>query len=213
MLSTEFNMTYVRNILLFALLTVTQLGFSPTAEACSCMPPDLVRSVSDSDHVIRGKVRGKLVFGSNRYFRFRIKRTYKGCYEPGEAVYLQSSASSSMCGQDLNVNGRYLITGNAATAPNGAQVISFNLCGYNTLFSSTTADERTYLNNRELDCPNYQGCPDGSPTVSCTVDPCQNAPSCSGGPCVENFCGGCNREYYNTGGEAVCATNWTVTPP
>ena len=213
MLTQEDLMAIVRFFLLSMLLTIFGAGFSSTAEACSCMPPDLVRSVSESDHVIRGKVRGKAVFGSDRYFRFRIKRTYKGCYEPGETVYLRSSAASSLCGQDLNVNGRYLITGISDTAPNGVPVIAFNLCGYNTLFSSTTAAERTYLNNREISCPSYQGCPDGSPMVSCSIDPCKNAPACSGGPCVENYCGGCNREYYNTAGEAVCDLNWTVTPP
>jgi hypothetical protein len=206
-------MENIRFVVLTSLLALTSLSVTSTADACSCLPPDLVRSVSDSDYVVRGRVRGKTVFGSDRYFRFRIKRTYKGCYEPGETVYLRSSATSTLCGQDLNLNGRYLITGTQDTAPNGVAVIAFDLCGHNTLFSSTTSDERTFLNNREISCPSYQGCADGTPMVSCFVDPCQNAPSCSGGPCVENFCGSCNREYYNTSGEAVCAPNWTVTPP
>ena len=207
-------MTHIRLVALSCLLFLASFAMPTSAEACSCMQPDLVRSVSDNDHVFRGRVRAKIVFGPYRYFKMRIRRTYKGCYEPGGIVYLRSSAQSSMCGQDLSVGDRYLITGSDDTAPNGSPIVSFNICGYNTLFNNTTAAERTYLNNRYVDCPGtYQGCAEGSPQVNCVVDPCQNAPTCGGGPCEESFCGGCNREYYDSSGDAVCESDWTITPP
>jgi hypothetical protein len=40
--------------------------------------------------------------------------------------------------------------------------------------------------------------------VECFADPCQVAPSCGDGECVANYCGGCNAEFYDESGYAVC---------
>ncbi|HTU63496.1 MAG TPA: hypothetical protein VMF89_33770, partial [Polyangiales bacterium] len=40
--------------------------------------------------------------------------------------------------------------------------------------------------------------------VQCFADPCSVAPACTEGECVANYCGGCNAEFYDTFGHAVC---------
>ncbi|KAH3859209.1 hypothetical protein DPMN_101925 [Dreissena polymorpha] len=47
--------------------------------------------------------------------------------------------------------------------------------------------------------PSRPSCPDGSPLVNCFMDPCSGA-ICYNPPnltCRANYCGGCNREWYN----------------
>eukprot|EP01097_Dermamoeba_algensis_P001600 TRINITY_DN159_c0_g1_i7.p1 TRINITY_DN159_c0_g1~~TRINITY_DN159_c0_g1_i7.p1 ORF type:complete len:556 (+),score=136.46 TRINITY_DN159_c0_g1_i7:38-1705(+) len=58
-------------------------------------------------------------------------------------------------------------------------------------------------------------CPPGVRTVNCFVDPCQTpAPEgCSFAKCVPNFCGGCNRKFFDESGNEVCtAPKPTIVP-
>lgn len=207
-------MSVSRIVLTAGFLLTSGLTMPSTAEACSCMQPSAVRSTSDSDNVFRGRVIKKKTFGTDRYFKFKVKRTYKGCYEAGDIVYLRTAVSSATCGQNLNSGGRYLITGDNSSNPAGDPIVTFNMCGYNVLFNTTTSAERDYLNSRYVDCPGaYQGCADGGPMVSCFIDPCTTGQVCTTGTCTANYCGGCNAEFYDASGNATCDTEWTVSPP
>jgi hypothetical protein len=186
------------------------------AEACSCLPPDLVRTTSDSDHVLIGRIKRKRKQAGTRYFQLEVEGTVKGCYVPGELVILKSPVSGATCGINLMKNKRYVVTGYKSTLNNGNPAISINACGHNYEWGATPAVERDFLLSRYVDCPSqgYQQCADGSLPMSCTVDPCTTySGSCTSGTCVANYCGGCNREFYDSSGDAVCETEWSVTPP
>jgi hypothetical protein len=207
-------MTMIRIFVATCLLLITGLVMPSTAEACKCIQPNVVRNTSQASDVFRGKVKKKKTFGMTRYFKFVVKRTYKGCYQAGDVVYLRSPVSSAPCGKNLSVGSRYLITGDAGTTAAGNLIVDFDICGFNVEFNTTTPAEREYLNNRYVDCAGgFQGCADGGPVVSCLIDPCTNAPACATGTCVANYCGGCNVEFYDASRDATCVNDWTVTPP
>lgn len=55
-------------------------------------------------------------------------------------------------------------------------------------------------------CYKFSGCPDGSQPVNCLIDPCQVTPPpyCVYSRCEANYCGGCNRRYFDFFGHEVC---------
>jgi hypothetical protein len=210
-------MTIIRILIATCLLLITGLVMPSSAEACSCVQPNVAFNTSIADQVFRGRVKKRKTFGTTRYFQFRIKRTYKGCYQAGDLVYLKSDTAST-CFKNLDVGSRYLITGDDILTTAAGPVVKIGMCGYNVLFNSTTPAERAYLNSRYVDCPGtYQGCADGGPVYNCLVDPCGSIGSvgtgCTNGTCVANYCGGCNAEWYDINGEATCVSDWTITPP
>ena len=202
--------------LVIAVITfiLVNLSIPATAEACSCMPPDLVRTTNESDHVMVGKVVRKRKKGQTRYFELEINRTFKGCFVAGSSVILRSPVSGATCGINLAKNRRYLITGYDSSLQNGNPAISINSCGHIYEWQTVPQTDRAFLNSRYVDCPSQgvQQCADGTMPMSCTVDPCSTYNgTCTG--CVANYCGGCNREFYDANGDAICETEWTVTPP
>jgi eight-cysteine-cluster-containing protein len=61
------------------------------------------------------------------------------------------------------------------------------------------------LAGRSVCCGDECSCADGSSPVSCFADPCEVTPACSEADvCVANYCGGCNAEFYDASGYAVC---------
>ena len=48
-------------------------------------------------------------------------------------------------------------------------------------------------------------CPDGSEPVNCFVAPCDvsSCPAYPDATCIDNYCGGCNAEYFDEYGERV----------
>jgi hypothetical protein len=52
-----------------------------------------------------------------------------------------------------------------------------------------------------------RGCPHGIPEVRCVQAPCRLArePPCPEAfKCVDNYCGGCNFDWYNENGSLAC---------
>ena len=178
--------------------------FSTDAEACSCTPPDLVETYNNATDVLRVRVLRERRYNGLFYYRARVHTTYKGCAAPGEVVTLSTPVSSATCGQRLDVGGDYLIT-SYAPAPSViglSRVLPFNICGFNRPFDTLEREQIEFLDTRFNCCGDTCACVN-SPLVHCFVDPCSVA-TCPEGECVANYCGGCNAEFYNEYGQAVC---------
>jgi eight-cysteine-cluster-containing protein len=83
-------------------------------------------------------------------------------------------------------------------------VLSIDSCDYNPAVSALTEHDREFLEQRQVCCGDACTCADGTAPVNCFADPCSVAPACSEGTCQANYCGGCNAEFYDENGYAVC---------
>lgn len=191
------------------ILMIVTLGAALTAnieraEACKCAPPTVESSYNNSSDVVRARVLSKTQLGSTTRYRARIARTFKGCLTASQTVVFTTPTSSATCGAQLQVGDDYLINADAAGSYLGFSQFAINSCDYNRLFPSLTAHDLGFLNGRTVCCGARCACADGSQPVNCFVDPCQVAPECPEGECVANYCGGCNAEFYDDTGRAVC---------
>ena len=192
----------VRLATLFFLLLA---AIPSTAQACSCIQPDLIRTYREVTDVIRGRTIGSWVVGSNTYYSMRVKKVFKGCAAVDRIVYLTTPTSSASCGQSLKVGKVYLITGDETPSSYTRPVFAFNACGFNERPRQLTADERSFLQSRPVECNNkFVECADGSTLVSCFVDPCQVNTCSSATVCEANYCGGCQAEFYDSSNYAAC---------
>ncbi len=168
------------------------------ADACSCLPPDLVRSYNQSDGVLRVKVLRERLRGEQVQYRARILTTYKGCLRPGHLVRLVTPASSALCGVRLEPGREYLVTGNDLPR----RTLAVQSCGFNVPFETLSREQRHFLDTRFGCCGDACSCVASDP-VQCFADPCQVA-TCPEAECMSNYCGGCNAEFYDEAGQAVC---------
>ena len=174
------------------------------AEACRCLPPTVESSYNGSSDVVRARVLSRVNAGGTTWYRARVVRTFKGCLAPKQLVLLSTPTSSATCGAMLAVGAEYLINGDSAGALLGVPRLTINSCDYNRRASELSAHDREFLAGRTVCCGDRCTCADGSQPVQCFVDPCQVAPACDEGECVANYCGGCNAEFYDDAGYAVC---------
>jgi hypothetical protein len=193
-----------RLVLMIATLGAALTADVERAEACKCLPPTVESSYNNSSDVVRARVLSKVQAGDTTRFRARVQRTFKGCLTPSQIVVLTTPSSSATCGAQLQVGGSYLIHGDAAGSYLGLSQLAINSCDFNRLFASLTAHDRAFLDGRTVCCGARCTCADGTRPVNCFVDPCQVAPECPEGECVANYCGGCNAEFYDESGFAVC---------
>lgn len=176
---------------------------SRAAEACSCLVPTVENSYNSSSDVVTAAVSFGFTIGGTQYYLARVQRTFKGCLAAGDWVVLRTPASSATCGVELTAR-RYLINGQEDGRQFGLPALRIGLCGYNQPVADLTERDLAFLDGRTVCCGDTCGCADGSLPVQCFVDPCQVAPECSLGECVANYCGGCNAEFYDDLGNAVC---------
>jgi hypothetical protein len=191
----------------FAILIFFFLAATPgSAQACSCVQPDLIRSYREVTDVIRGRTVGSWVVGSNTYYAMRVKKVFKGCTTVDRIVYLTTPTSSATCGQELKVGKVYLITGDETPSSYTRPVFAFNICGFNKRPKHLTTDERAFLRGRPVECNgSFVECADGSSLVSCFVDPCQvSTCATANSVCEANYCGGCHAEFYDSSNNAAC---------
>lgn len=177
-----------------------------TAEACTCLPPDIARSYNNADDVVRAKVGGKLGFApaGKVWYWARVQDTFKGCLQPGKFILIESNNSSAACGISLS-KGSYLLNGQDAGNFWGLPIIGANSCDYNQQWKQLSKEDLGYLYSRYNCCGDTCECTDGSQPVNCFVDPCQVS-SCDvkGATCTANYCGGCNAEWTDATGAEVC---------
>jgi eight-cysteine-cluster-containing protein len=194
----------VRLVIMVAAISAVMAGAAERAQACSCLPATIESSYNTSSDVIRARVLSKVVSGTTTRYITQVQRTFKGCLTANQRVVLRTATSSATCGVSLSVGSEYLINGDAAGSYLGMPQVSVVLCDYNRPFASLTPHDLTFLNGRTVCCGSRCTCADGSQPVNCFVDPCQVAPECPEGECVANYCGGCNAEFYDARGNAVC---------
>ena len=184
------------------------LAFFPTsqADACSCLPPDMAASYNWSSDTLAVQVKRERVVGGNRFYLARVIQPYSGCTTMGERIVLQTPRDSATCGETLSVGDRWIVHGNVTSSVGGLPTFSIGSCDDNKLVSSLTADEQNFLDSRMVVCPSTgaMSCADGTPPVTCLVDPCSTAPACPTGDCYDNYCGGCNFEYFDAFGKLTC---------
>jgi hypothetical protein len=173
------------------------------AKACSCLPPTVESSYNQSSDVVSAEILRQFVLGNTRYYVARVLRTFKGCQSPGNTLLLSTPTSSATCGALLNAR-RHLINADTAGSVFGLPALSINSCGYNLALSALTQHDREFLEGRTVCCGDKCSCADGSSPVLCFADPCSVAPTCPDASCVANYCGGCNAEFYDANGYAVC---------
>jgi eight-cysteine-cluster-containing protein len=176
------------------------------AQACSCLPPTVESSYNRSSDVIEARVLLSVPVGNERWSVARVSATYKGCLQPSELVLLTTSSSSASCGVSLQTGVKYLINGSDDGGAIGLHRLSIGLCDYNLPAADLTDHDRAFLDGREVCCGDECSCANGEQPVQCFAQPCSVAPACDveGAVCVDNYCGGCNAEFYDGFGNAVC---------
>jgi|GEM_PF-1437402 len=174
------------------------------ASACSCLQPTVESSYNMSSDVVTARLLYSVNVGTNRWYLARVLETYKGCIEAGDWVLITTPSSSAACGARFGSGREYLVNGQNDGSLFGVPRISVTSCGYNRAVSELTTGDRAFLEGRTVCCGGDCQCADGSQPVQCLVDPCSVAPPCSEGECVANYCGGCNAEFYDEQGYAVC---------
>jgi len=189
-------------VLISAISALVNLAAAGSAAACSCVPPSVESSYLAASDVAFVDVRRTYVSSDSRYYVGYVARIFKGCLQEGQRVILKTPVSSATCGAELRFR-RYLINGQRAGEFLGVPVLSITLCSYDRQVSELTERDLGFLNGRMVCCGDCT-CADGSEPVQCLVDPCSVAPACDEGACVANYCGGCNAEFYDAFGEAVC---------
>ena len=188
----------VLTTLLISLLDVQR------AEACSCLPSTVESSYNNSTDVAMVRVNAGLRLGSTRWYVGTVQKPFKGCLSDGQPVIIRTAASSAECGTTFSVGNSYLINGQEDGSLFGVPMIRTGLCAYNRDVSALSEADLDFLFAREVCCGDECACADGSEPVACLVDPCQVAAECPDGECVSNYCGGCNAEFYDDFGYAVC---------
>lgn len=176
------------------------------AQACSCLQPTVESSYNNSSDVVEARVLLSLPVGSERWMVAKVRATYKGCLDEGELVLLTTPASGASCGVNLPSGGLFLVNGRSDGALAGVERLSVNLCDYNLPVAELTAHDRAFLDGRQVCCGDECSCANGELPAQCFAQPCSVAPACDveGAVCVDNYCGGCNAEFYDAFGYAVC---------
>ena len=180
--------------------------FAPaSAEACSCIAPDLKRQWHSGDEILAVRIVRERVVGMERRYAARVLQNFSGCLQPRSLVILTTPFDSATCGTTFVVGERYVVgTRDNGVVINGRPARSINSCDWQTRIADLTADESDFLWSRPLSCRGQAECADGSQPVSCLVDPCSNAPACLGGTCEDNYCGDCRAEFYDANDYPVC---------
>lgn len=182
---------------------VTSAAFARPAEACSCLPPDLVRTYNASTDVVRAGVVFGWTLGDQQLYLARVSEVFKGCFRRGDIIVVVTPRSSAACGLRLDWGRSYLLTGDTWDS-DSVPLLHVTICGYNVLWARLGQEDLGFLYSRYVCCGDRCRCADGSAPVQCLVDPCEVAPPCPFGECQANYCGGCHAELYDDLGEAVC---------
>jgi len=184
------------------------LGFmlhADVAQACSCLPATVESSYNQSSDVAALTPLVGFRRGAERWYVARIDKPYKGCTEAGDLVVLSTPSSSASCGGQLEVGKKHLLNAQRDGAWFGVTRLSFSSCSYNVPSAELSDDDRAFLDGRSVCCGDECTCADGSAPVQCFANPCDVTPACDeAATCEANYCGGCNAEFYDASGYAVC---------
>ena len=189
-----------------AAFAIMGLAAPTSAEACTCLPQDIVQGYRNYDHVIAGRVLRARTAGQWLVYDVWLWQTAKSCLPEGRVVQVGTHQSSAACGTTLQVGGDYVLFAQSVEIGGVRRAIT-NSCAPNTLAQDITLSDWEFLGSRQMDCPD-QVCSGGQPLAACFTDPCLVS-SCAADPtatCEPNYCGGCYAEWYSTSEELVCVT-------
>ncbi len=175
------------------------------AEACTCIAPDVTYSWRTNDHAMLGKAVSVQRAGAYLIYDFVVQATAKSCMSPGTRIQVATPSSSAACGDTLPLRRSLLLFGDTRVI-RGQRMVFTSSCSGNMPAVDVTRDEQAYLLSRELTCSGVTQCADGSAPLSCFVQPCATS-TCSDPTaiCEDNYCGGCNAEWYTPADfEASC---------
>lgn len=176
-----------------------------TADACSCLPSSVESSYQSSSDVVTATPLLGFFTATEQLYLAQVTATFKGCTTQGRLVLLTTPSSSAACGASLELGTEYLINAGRDGSAFGLPRLGFNLCGYNLPADDLSAHDREYLAGRSVCCGEECRCADGSDPVACFANPCDVTPACEeAARCEANYCGGCNAEFYDESGRAVC---------
>lgn len=174
-------------------------------EACSCLASTVESSYQNSSDVLSVRVLLSVDAGSERWSLARVSKAYEGCTEPGALVVLSTASSSAACGVSLPAGVPYLVQGNADGTLLGLPRLRVGACAYNLPLADLSEHDQYFLDTRQVCCGDSCACADGSQPVQCFASPCAVTPACAeAASCVDNYCGGCNAEFYDAQGNAAC---------
>jgi hypothetical protein len=175
------------------------------AEACSCLPATVESShLNSSDAATLTPLVGRRV-GNERWYVAQVAKPYKGCIDAGALVLLVTPSSSASCGAELDIGVEYLVHGNRRGSILGLPLLAISGCDDNRPVTELSEHDRDFLAGRQVCCGDECSCADGSQPVQCFVDPCEATLACSEAvACEANYCGGCNAEFHDASGHAVC---------
>ena len=175
------------------------------ADACSCLPSSVETSYAASSDVVSVVPLLGFSAASEQRYIAQVTRTFKGCAKQERLVLLTTPSSSAACGSELEIGTEYLINGDRRGSVLGVPRLGFTLCGYNLPTGSLSARDREFLDGRSVCCGGDCQCADGTQPVLCFANPCDVTPACEQAVrCEANYCGGCNAEFHDESGAAVC---------
>jgi hypothetical protein len=183
------------------------LALAPPALACSCLPPSLTASWHYSSDTFLVRIRAERVRNGYQVYAAEVIQPFGGCTQPGDRIFVETPQSEAACGIDLVVGQEWLLTASAEDSRDRPRTYSVHLCGYNRPRRALTAEDKEFLASRPVTCPatGETTCADGSPPVSCLVDPCEVAPPCpEAATCEANYCLPCVAERYDAYWAPVC---------
>lgn len=188
-------------------LAAGYLGHSFSAQACSCLAPELTRNYAEADRVFRGQVIWSLELGGlQNYYLVRPEKFYKGCFDENSYwEWITTASSSAACGASFSLREQYLFFTDKDSQASWNH--STSSCHGNRVFSSLSDKEQDFLNSRYNCCGEDCGCVDGTQPVNCFADPCEMTEPCDTDKaltCVSNYCGGCNAEFFDVQGALAC---------
>jgi hypothetical protein len=189
---------------LFAALTALAVAPS-TALACSCLAPSVESSYNTSDHAVIGRVMSRTILQGWHVYDVRVLRDLKDSQPRGTVVRIATPDNQAACGDSFNVNQNYVLFASDQRIGGQPRWVT-NYCRNNAPLTTLDPDQMDFLRSREIvDPTGTLVCADPSiPLTPCLIDPCTTAPACPNGTCEANYCGGCNAEFYDPFGYAVC---------
>jgi len=121
--------------------------------ACSCPSPDIAVSFENATDVVSVQIDAKRRRGNTLWMLATVQRTFKGCTEARDQVWVSTSASSAACGvTNLKVGGSYLLNGAGIGSMRGLNALRIGLCDFNIPTSDLSRSNISFLRKNAESC-------------------------------------------------------------
>ena len=188
-------------------------------KACLNPTTDVAVAYNNSETVFAVQLSKPLLHSPRGTVRYHatVLEAFKGCADEGSSLLVQFRRNSTQA-QQLEIGGEYLLNGKRirddsplSLGKSTGTIIAVDPCNLVQPLIELSDADNAFLSSRYNCCGNECACVDGSEPFSCLVNPCENsACSVEGATCQANYCGGCNAEWTDTDGAAVCEAECAV---